>query len=60
MEKLKRLIELKRRLRLANGRAMRATKAQHKILNERNKLLATFTEDEKRLYKEQIQKACTL
>lgn len=58
MKKLKRLIEIKKQLRLARLRLDRANKRIDNLLNERNKLVKSFTKDEVALYKDRIEKAC--
>lgn len=60
MKKLKRLIELKRQEKLTLARAKRIEAKREKLNIERDKVLKSFTEDEKRLYKEQIIRACKL
>lgn len=60
MKKLKRLIELKRQEKLNTTKIERAQAKQKRLASERSKLVGSFTEDEKRLYKEQIVRACKL
>jgi hypothetical protein len=58
MKKLKKLIEIKRQLRLAERRRERAQKRMEKLVKERTKVVNSFTNEEARLYLDRIQKAC--
>lgn len=58
MKKVKRLIEIKRQIGLAETRMARAKKKCGHLLEERVKILSSLTTDEKRLYKDRIETAC--
>lgn len=58
MKKIKRLTEIKRQLGLAQSKVERATRRCSILLAERRKVVASLTIEEKRLYKERIERAC--
>lgn len=58
MKKVKRLIEIKRQLGLNEAKIQRADKRKKSLVDERTRILKAFTEDEKRLYKDKIERAC--
>lgn len=58
MKKVKRLIEIKRQYRLAEVRKARADKKLKSLQFERTSIVSSLTEDELRLYKDKIEKAC--
>ena len=58
MKKVKRLTEIKRQIGLAEQRMERAERRRVSLLAERRKVVGSLTMDEKRLYKERIERAC--
>lgn len=58
MKKLQKLIELKRQLGLLDIKLKRAAARRVNLLAERRKVVASFTDEEKRLYKDRIERAC--
>ena len=60
MKKIKRLIEIKRQAKLQRAKIERAGKKASALKLEQDRIVKSFTTDELRLYKEQIERACKL
>lgn len=58
MNKIERLTEIKRQLGLVNKKMERAKRRSSILLAERQKVVASLTMEDKRLYKEKIERAC--
>lgn len=58
MNKVERLIEIKRLLRLNGFKLKRVEVEKRKLMSQRGKVLKSLTKDEIRLFKDKIERAC--